>query len=45
MLNLLETQDAIIAAKTDQAHFANKSRRDPAVNLIKISDYVLYLSE
>jgi transposase InsO family protein len=25
MLNLLETQDAIIAAKTDQAHFANKS--------------------
>lgn len=45
MLNLLETQDAIIAAKTDQAHFANKSRRDPTVNPIKAGDYVLCLSE
>jgi hypothetical protein len=45
MLNLLETQDAIIAAKTAQAHTANKNRKDPFVNRIKAGDYVLCLSE
>jgi hypothetical protein len=45
MLNLLETQDIIITAKTDQAHSANKSRKDPSVNPMKTDDYILCLLE
>jgi hypothetical protein len=39
MLNLRETQNAIIAAKTEQAHSADKTRKDPTVNPIKAGDY------
>jgi len=43
MLHHLETQDAIIAAKTDQSEYSNRSRIDPAssTSVINVSDYVL----
>jgi hypothetical protein len=43
MLHHLETQDAIIAAKTEQSERTNRDRIDPALspNRIDVGDYVL----
>jgi hypothetical protein len=41
MLHHLETQDAIIAAKTQQAMDANKTRLDSKVDPIKVGDWVI----
>ena len=47
MLHHLKTQDAIIAAKTDQSEYSNRSRIDPAStpSVINVGDYALRLWE
>jgi len=47
MLHHLKTQDAIIAAKTDQSEYSNRSRTDPAStsSVINVGDYALRLLE
>jgi hypothetical protein len=46
MLNLLKTQNAIIAGNSEQAHSGDKTGKDYTVkSLIKAGDYVLCFSE